>query len=320
MQEMNSRQEMTYWVDGAFVPASKALVPINNRGYRLGDGVFDTERTFNGKLFKLAAHMERLERSLKYTRIPLGMSFDKLAKLTQETLERNLPLLEQHGDFWVTQTVSRGGGKNVLDAQDSLVSIIVEPLPFSRYAPYYDKGIPVVAPAMRSTAQQGMDPKLKATSRLNMVLADLEAKQVDPEALSLLLDEQGNLAEVIYGNLFLVRGGTIRTPTSRSILEGVTRDTTLELIRKKGMTVVESELQLYDLYTADEAFVTTTSYCVMPVGKLNGAAIGKATPGPVTRRVMDAWIEMVGVDYVAQMRSYAARAGKPVPAPRVAAR
>jgi branched-chain amino acid aminotransferase len=313
-------QEITYWVDGKFLPASQALVPIDNRGYRLGDGVFDTERTFNGKLFRLEAHLDRLERSLKYTRIPLGMTLDELARVTRQTLERNLPLLEHYGDFWVTQTVTRGGGKNVLDAGKSLVSIIVEPLPFARYAPYYDKGIPLVAPAMRSTAQQGLDPKLKATSRLNMVLADLEAKQIDPESLALLVDEQGNLAEVIYGNLFLVRGEVIRTPTSRSILEGVTRDTTLELIRKKGMTVVESELQLYDLYTADEAFVTTTSYCVMPVGTLNGAPIGKAAPGPVTRRLMDAWIEMVGMDYVAQMRAYASGAARPAAPPRAAAR
>ncbi len=313
-------QEITYWVDGAFVPASKALVPINNRGYRLGDGVFDTERTFNGALFRLEAHLERLERSLKYTRISLGMSLDRLAQLTQEVVERNRPLLEQYGDFWVTQTVSRGGGKSVTETGPALVSIIVEPLPFSRYAPYYESGIAVVAPAMRSTSQQGLDPKLKATSRLNMVLADIEAKQVDPEALALLLDEQGNLAEVIYGNLFLVRGGAIRTPTSRSILEGVTRDTTLGLIRKQGLPATETELQLYDLFTADEAFVTTTSYCVMPVGKVNGSPVGKSVPGPITRRLMDAWSAMVRLDYVAQMRTYAARAGQPVPTPRAAAR
>jgi branched-chain amino acid aminotransferase len=313
-------QEITYWVDGAFVPASKALVPINNRGYRLGDGVFDTERTFNGKLFRLDAHMERLERSLKYTRIPLGMSRDELAKITEQTVERNLPLLGQHGDFWVTQTVSRGGGKNVMDVAPTLVSIIVEPLPFARYAHYYDDGVPLVAAAMRSTAQQGMDPKLKSTSRLNMVLADLEAKLIDPDALALLLDEQGNLAEVVSGNLFIVRGGAVRTPTTRSILEGVTRDTAMGLVREQGLPLAESELQLYDLFTADEAFLTTTSYCVMPVGKVNGSPIGNSIPGPITRRLMDAWSKMVGLDYVGQMRAYAARAGKPVAVPRAAAR
>jgi branched-chain amino acid aminotransferase len=313
-------QEITYWVDGQFVAASKAVIPLNSRGYRLGDGVFDTERTFNGKLFRLDAHLERLERSLKFTRIELGMSLDDLGGITQQTLERNLPLLDRYGDFWVTQTVSRGGGKNVLDAAPPLVSIIVEPLPFARYAPYYDRGIPLVAPALRSTAQQGMDPKLKAISRLNMVLIDLEAKQVDPESLGLLLDEQGNIAEVIYGNLFVVRGGTIRTPASRSILEGVTRDTTIGLARKRGLTVAEAELQLYDLVTADEAFVTTTSYCVMPVGKVNGAPVGKAVPGAVTRKVMDAWCDLVGMDYVAQMKTQAARAASPLPAARAAGR
>ncbi len=313
-------QEITYWVDGAFVPASKALVPINNRGYRLGDGVFDTERTFNGKLFRLDAHMERLERSLKYTRIPLGMSLDELVKITEQTVERNLPLLGQHGDFWVTQTVSRGGGKNVMDVEPTLVSIIVEPLPFARYAHYYDDGVPLVAAAMRSTAQQGMDPKLKSTSRLNMVLADLEAKLIDPDALALLLDEQGNLAEVVSGNLFIARGGAVRTPTTRAILEGVTRDTAMGLVREQGLPLAESELQLYDLFTADEAFLTTTSYCVMPVGKVNGSPIGNSIPGPITRRLMDAWSKMVGLDYVGQMRAYAARAGKPVAVPRAAAR
>jgi branched-chain amino acid aminotransferase len=311
--------EITYWVNGRFVPASQAMVPINSRGYRLGDGVFDTERTFNGKLFRLEQHMERLERSLKAARITLGMTRQELARATEQTLERNLPLLDTHGDFWVTQTVTRGGGKNPLDAEPGFVSIIVEPLPFARFAPYYASGMPLVTPSVRSTALIGLDPKLKATSRLNMVLADLEAKQSDPDAMAVLLDEQGNLAEVIYGNLFVVRQGLVRTPGSRSILEGVTRATTLELAAREGIPVQEAELQPYDLVTADEAFITTTSYCVMPVGKLNGAPVGSAVPGPVTRKLMDAWCRLVGMDYVAQMQSRATARGAPV-AVRAAAR
>ena len=100
--------ELTYWVNGEWVPASKAVIPINSRGYRLGDGVFDTERTFNGKLFKLEEHLQRLERSLKMLRIDLGMSLDDLGRLAQEAVERNRHLLETYGDYWVTQTVSRG--------------------------------------------------------------------------------------------------------------------------------------------------------------------------------------------------------------------
>ena len=165
-------------------------------------------------------------------------------------------------------------------------------------------GIPLVIPTTRSSANIGMDPKLKATSRLNMVLADLEGKAMDPNSLSVLLDEHGNLAEVLYGNIFLVRGGKIRTPGSRAILEGVSRMTTLELIEAEGLPLSETDLQPYDLYTADEAFVTTTSYCILPVASLNGRTVGAGKPGPVTRRMTAAWNARVGLDIPAQMKAY----------------
>ena len=295
---MSATDEFIYWLNGEFLPASQAFIPVNNRGYRMGDGVFDTERTFNGKLFRLEEHLERLERSLKYIRLDPGMSMAELGRLAEEAAERNAHLLERHGDFWVTQTLSRepGGG--------AFVSIIVEPLPFARYAPYYDTGIPLVIPNARSSANIGMDPKLKATSRLNMVLADLEGKAVDPNSLSVLLDEHGNLAEVLYGNMFLVRDGKIRTPGSRAILEGVSRMTTLELIAAEGLSLSETDLQPYDLYTADEAFVTTTSYCILPVASLNGQAVGVGEPGPLTRQMTAAWNARVGLDISAQMKAY----------------
>ena len=312
--------EFTYWVNGDFVPASRAMVPLTSRGYRMGDGVFDTERTFNGKIFKLDEHLARLEKSLRFARIELGMTLAELGRISQETLEKNLPLLETHGDFWVTQTISRGAGKNPLQAGPSFVSVIVEPLPLARFAPYCEEGIHVVAPSVRSTALSGLDPKLKATSRLNMVLADLESKQTDPEALTLLLDEQGNIAEVLYGNVFVVRNGKIRTPGGRGILEGITRGTTMELARGAGFEVTEAELQPYDLYTADEAFVTTTSYCVLPVRMLNGSPVGNEVPGAVTRRVLEAWNDLAGLDIAGQMRACAARAEAPPQAVKAAAR
>jgi branched-chain amino acid aminotransferase len=298
-------EEITYWVNGTFVPASKAMMPINNRGYRLGDGVFDTERTFNGKLFRLEAHLERLERSLHFVRIDPGLTMAELGSIAEEAAERNRHLLGRYGDFWVTETISREPGNR------AFVSVIVEPLPFERYAPYYAKGVPLVIPSVRSSAQIGMDPKLKATSRLNMVLADLEGKQIDPNSLSVLLDEHGNLAEVLYGNLFVVRGGRLRTPTSRAILEGVTRMTTLELIDGEGLPLEEADLQPYDLYTADEAFCTTTSYCLLPVASLNGRPVGKAAPGPVTQRLTQAWNRIAGLDIPAQFQKYGAK-GTPV--------
>lgn len=290
--------EFTYWVNGKFELASEAVVPLNSRGYRLGDGVFDTERTFNGHLFRLEEHLERLQRSLRFTRMELGLSLQELAAVTEEAVERNRPLLQEYGDFWVTQTVHRVTGA------PAFCSIIVEPLNFKRFAPFYRTGIPLVVPTARTSASIGMDPKLKATSRLNMVLADLEGKQIDADSLSVLVDDHGNLAEVLYGNLFLVHQGKVRTPRSRSILEGISRRTTLELAEQHGIEVREDDLQPYDLYVADEAFVTTTSYCLLPVGSLNGQVIGSVRPGPITQRLTQAWSEHVGLDFVAQMETY----------------
>ena len=296
--------EFTYWFNGEFVPEHQAVIPVSDRGYRQGDGVFDTERTFNGEIFRLTEHLERLERSLRYTRIDPGVSMEDLARFSREAVERNRHLLESHGDFWVTQNISRDGrgGANV--------AIIVEPLPFARFAPFYDKGIPLVVSPVRASANQGLDPKLKAISRLNMVLADLEGKAIDADSLSVLVDEHGNLAEVLYGNLFLVRGGKIRTPGSRAILEGVSRMTTLQLIASEGLPVSETDVQPYDLYTADEAFVTTTSYCILPVASLNGrkigGEIGRKAPGPVTEQLTKSWNNRVGLDIAAQMRHFGA--------------
>ena len=306
--------ELTFWLNGEFLPAFQALVPVNCRGYRNGDGVFDTERTFNGKIFKLDEHLARLEKSLRFTRIDPGMSLAELGRLSQETLERNLHLLDEYGDFWVTQTITRGMGKNPLEPGPAIVSIIVDPLPFARTAPLYSQGVHLVSPSGRTSALSGLDPKVKATSRLNMVLADLEARQTDPDALTLLLDEQGNLAEVIYGNLFLVRDGKIRTPGTRAILEGVTRATTIELARGAGLELSESEVQLYDLITADEAFISTSSYCILPVGRVNGSPVGSEVPGPVTRRITEEWNKLAGLDIAEQSRTYAARTGQTVPA------
>lgn len=299
-------KELTYWVNGEFVPAGQALIPITHRGYRMGDSVFDTERTFNGKIFRLEAHLERLEKSLAFTRIDAGMSMDALARASQETMARNLELLDEYGDFWITQTVSRGMGP-VTASGPGFVSIIVEPLPFARVADCYAHGMPLVTPMVRTSAAGGIDPKVKSTSRMHMVLADQEAKSADPKALALLLEETGDLAEVLHGNVFVVKNGRIFTPGSRAILQGVTRATTIELAQQEGLEISETRLQPYDLLTADEAFITTTSYCLLPVASLNGQSIGSVRPGPITRQLLHAWNRLAGLDIAQQARDYAAR-------------
>ncbi len=297
--------EFTYYFNGDYVPASQAVLPLNNRGYRLGDTVFDTERTFGGQVFRLREHLERLYRSLKVVRVEPDLALEEMAEVTLETVRRNEALRQQCGDFWVTQLVTRGPGRNVLQAGPATVSVVVDPLPFWRHSHLYSQGAHLVTTATRRTAPEALDPKLKSTDRLNLVMAEMEAKQVDPDAYPLLLDDQGNLTEIVSGNLFVVNGDMVRTPGPRSILCGVSRQTTMELARSLDIPVVEDDLQPYDLYVADEAFVTTTSYCILPVGRFNGANVGGQVPGPITQRLTSAWNELVGLDIVEQAQRYA---------------
>ena len=297
--------EFTYYFDGRFVPASEAVIPISHRGYRMADTVFDTERTFNGDIFRLDDHLERLYRSLKAVRIVPGLARDEMAEICREVVRRNDPLRQQYGDFWVTQLVSRGMGRNLLQPEPAVVSVVVDPLPFWRHAGLYAQGAHLVTPATRRTAPEALDPKIKSTDRLNLVMAEIEAKQVDPEAYPLPLDDHGNLTEIVSGNLFLVSGGVVRTPGSRSILSGISRQTTMEMARSLDIPVVEEDLQPYDLYVADEAFVTTTSFCILPVGRFNGAQVGGQVPGSITKRLTSAWNEMVGLDIIEQAERYA---------------
>ncbi|MEE8442924.1 MAG: aminotransferase class IV, partial [Dehalococcoidia bacterium] len=298
-------EEFTYYFNGEFVPASQAVIPVSHRGYRLADTVFDTERTFNGEVFRLREHLERLYRSLKVVRVDPGLDLDEMTEVTLETVRRNEPLRQKYGDFWVTQLVSRGAGRNVLEPGPATVTVVVDPLPFWRHSHLYAQGAHLVTTATRRVAPEALDPKIKSTDRLNLVMAEMEAKQVDSDAYPLLLDDQGNLTEIVSGNLLRVSGGVVRTPGPRSILCGVSRQTNMELARSLDIPVVEDNLQAYDMYVADEAFVSTTSFCILPVGKFNGAPVGSQVPGPITRRLTSAWSELVGLDIVEQAQRFA---------------
>lgn len=300
-------EEFTYYFNGQFVPAEQAAVNVGHRGYRLADTIFDTERTFNGHIFRLEEHLERLYKSLKAVRIDPGLTIEEIGEISLEAIRRNENIRSIYGDFWVTQLISRGATRNLLQPSPAMVSVVVDPLPFWRHAHLYSKGAHLVTPATRRTSPEALDPKIKSTDRLNLVMAEMEAIQVDPEAYPLLLDDQGNLTEIVSGNLFLVSRNVIRTPSPRGILCGISRQTTMELARSLDMPIIEDDLQPYDLYVADEAFVTTTSFCILPVGRFNGSSVGNQTPGPITQRLTSAWSELVGMDIIEQAQRYAGR-------------
>jgi branched-chain amino acid aminotransferase len=297
-----AQQERVVYLNGRIVPESQAGIPIRDAGFIYGDAVFDAARTFNGQVFRMREHIDRLYDSCKYLRLDPGMNRERMVELTTEVVERNVPLLGPNEDYWVTQRVTRGV-ESTLPDEESHNTVLIEcrPLPLAKRAHYYRVGIPLLTPSVPRIPPQFMSPRAKTHNYLNLVLGNLEVHEKDPDAWALLLDEKGNLAEGLGSNVFIVKDGVLATPRGQMVLEGITRNTVLELAASLRIPAEERDIDAYDACTADESFLTSTSLCVCPVSSINGIAVGDGkVPGPVTQRLMGAFSDLVGMDYVAQ--------------------
>ena len=291
------------YFNGRFLPESEVRVPFRDRGFKYGDAVFDTTRTFGHRIFKVREHIDRLYRSLRYLRIDPGLPPATMAEVTEEVLRRNLPLLEPNDDYWVTQRVSRGldpSDQKIFGHEGSTVIVECVPLPLRERASLYRDGIRVLTPSIRRASPEALSPRVKMYNYLNVIVANFEVKARDPEAWAVLLDTNGNLAEGMGSNIFVVRGGTLYTPREQYVLAGISRETVIELARGLGVTVVEKDLDLYDAYNAEEAFLTSTSLCICPVQSVNDVRVGSSIPGPITRQLSDAYCRIVDFDFVGQ--------------------
>ena len=298
---MINYQDYTAYFNGDWVPWHQVRIAPEDRGFDVADVVFDIARTFNGVPFRLEAHIKRLYRSLKYMRIDPGLIPEEMTELCHEVVRRNEHRRSEVGDFAVNPFVTRGPS---IDGPPT-VCVNVKPLAFHTFARYFVEGAHGVVTRTRSYPSDVMEPKVKHNSRLNFVLAELEARDVDPDALPILLDRYGNVTEGIGNNVFLVKDGVLKTPTDRSILQGVSRGVVIEIARNLGIAVSEEDLQPYDLYTADEVFFSRTSPRMVPVIKVDNRPVGEKFPGPMTQQLLAAHSEMVGVDIVDQSLHFA---------------
>ena len=299
--------ERVVYLNGKLVPESGAMISVFDRSVQWGDAVYDATRTFGHRPFKLHEHIDRLYRSCRYTRMPIHLSADEMEKHTLEVIDHNVALLGPNDDDMVWWSVTRGMNpvtRSVLDCAEATVIISMFPVPFKAFAKLMTRGARVATPSVRRIPPQCLDPKAKISNKMNHILADLEVKGSDPEAYSLMLDINGNIAENSGGNFFWVRNRQLCTSSRYNILEGVTRSTVIDLAQTLGLPVVEGDFTVYDVYTAEEAFLTTSTYCILPVATLNGAPIGGQAPGPVTRSLTESWSKLVGVDIVGQALSH----------------
>jgi branched-chain amino acid aminotransferase len=303
---MTIPNQRVVYLNGSIIPESEATLPFRDRGVKYGDAVFDTTRTFGHRIFKLREHLERLYRSLRYVRIDPGLSLEEMAAVTEDVVSRNLPLIGPDEDYWVSQRITRG----ILDPNERSAwpdyvgpTVLVEclPLPLTTRAKLYRDGIDVMVPSTRRTAPAMQSPRAKTHNYLNLILADLEVQAQNPEAFAVLLDENGNLCEGRGSNVFLVSEGTLMTPRERYVLPGISRQTVIELAGAAGIAFEEKDFDLFDAYNGDEFFITSTSFCICPVRSMNGVIFGDGTvPGPITRRLMQAYVDLVGFDWISQ--------------------
>jgi branched-chain amino acid aminotransferase len=284
---------MLVYVNGKFVPKDKASVSVFDHGFLYGDGIYETLRAYNGKLFLLNKHLSRLRHSAEAIELTLPLSLEKIGEALYETI-----FVNKLKEAYVRIHLSRGRGEIGLDpALCAAPAMIIVSQPFKDYPPeLYEKGVSVAIVATRRNHPLAINPVIKSTNFLNNILAKIESLKVGAYE-GIMLNWEGYVAEGTISNIFAVKGGTLYTPDLETgILEGVTRDLVLHMARKAHIPTREARLKPHDLTAADECFLTNTTVEVLPVTRVDGTAIGDGKPGPVTGKLLAAYKHEVAKD------------------------
>lgn len=300
------------YMNGKYVSEYDARISIFDSALMFGDMVFEMTRSFNGKQFKLREHLERLYASIKYVKIPLKMTIDEMEKVCYEVIEANKPYFEEHDEHRLMINVSRGPLSiyhAVFPENERGPNVVIADFPLkwtvAGMGKLYDCGINACIPSQRAIPASLLEPKIKNRSRLHYQMANIEVSRFKGENnWALLLDPDGFIAEGTGDNFFIVKNEVIYTPEGRNILRGISRDYVFEVAQQLNIKCIEKNIEPYDVYNADEAFMTGTPFSILPVSRLNGDQIGKDPMGPITKRLIDQWGENVGVDLIAQIKKY----------------
>jgi branched-chain amino acid aminotransferase len=302
----------TVYFNGELVPETEAKISVYDSALMFGDMVFEMTRSFNKKQFKLSDHIDRLYAGLKILRIPLSMTPAEMEKACHETIEANDHLFREDDEHRLMIDVSRGllGIYEAIEGLNKGPNVIIADFPLrwtvATMGPLFDTGINAVITSQRAIPGHLLDSKIKNRSRIHYLMANIEASQIEGDNnWALLLDPDGFVAEGTGDNFFIIKGDVVITPEGRNILRGVSREYVIkELCPQLGMSVVEKNIEAYDVYTADEAFMTGTPFCMLPVTSLNGNAIGSGEVGNGFRRLLGRWSDNAGVDIPGQIKQW----------------
>jgi branched-chain amino acid aminotransferase len=281
---------MLIYLNGKLVPKEEAKVSVFDHGFLYGDGVFEGIRIYNGKIFKLKEHIERLFYSAHAIDLKPPLTQEELIQATVETVRAN-----NLRDGYIRIVISRGEGDLGLDPQkcpNPTVVIIADKIAIYPEE-VYKKGMKIITVSTRRNSPQALNPNIKSLNYLNNILAKIEANRANvPEAI--MLSIEGYVAEATGDNLFIVKNKNLITPPLHlGVLPGITRQTVIELAKERGIITEEKPFTLYDVYTADECFLTGTAAEIVPVVEVDGRKINGGVPGEITLLLMKDFHEYV---------------------------
>jgi branched-chain amino acid aminotransferase len=273
--------EPIVYVNNTFVPEREARISVMDHAFLYGDGVFDTAVAWNKRVFELDAHVDRFFRSMAAIAMESPVTRGQLKDLILEALQRS-----ELDNAYIKWIGTRGSnGTPLMDPTGCVANLVILTRPYiDRDAP---NGLRVKTVAVRRPSGHVLDPQIKSLNYLNLVLAKIEAKAAGADQ-ALMLDVSGRVCEAPGFNVFVVNSNALRTP-ARDILRGVTRETIMGFAPQLGYSAQQCDLELYDAYTADEIFLTSTAGGLIPVVELDGRRIGDGKPGPIYRKLAETY-------------------------------
>jgi branched-chain amino acid aminotransferase len=290
--------ELFVYLNGDIMEESRARISPFDRGFLWGDGVYEITGCFNRRLFRLNDHLDRLYRSLRYIRIDPGMKREEMERTTIDLLRANLSRIKEDGMYRVGHWVTRGMDSASTAAKDAgppTIFIYFRPVSVEKFAKSYKEGVRLTVVPTRRNPPECIETRAKVSSKLNQILAELDADESN--SFSLMLDIYGNVAENSTANFFMVRDGVIWTPPERNILEGITRKVIFELAERLKIQLLERNFTMYDIAQADEIFLSSTVICAQPVREVDRFRPKGPVPGPITQRLVEAFAQETGFDY-----------------------
>lgn len=287
------------YLNGQILPQSQASLPFHDAGLIYGAVVTDLVRTFKYRPFRLADHVARFRQSCRSAHIPQPVPDEEVTEIAQHLIVRNSDMMKPGLDLALVMFATPGpinyyAGIEAGGESGPTLVMHTFPLPFARYLRFLKEGVRLFVPSVRHLPVECVDPRIKQRSRMHWWLAEQEAFRADPGSMALLLDANGYVTETASANIVVVRKNIILIPPRSSVLGGVSLQVVEELCGELGRAVAEQPLTLYDLLSAEEVFVTCTTYCLAGVSKVNGIPI--PWPGPIFMRLVEAWNQRVGFD------------------------